>query len=375
MMCDDIKKSIRLDHCYALEIFEEIVDAAVQESASDVAPESGASPALVLSSLQRGMDLAHHYLASGVKPSTRNQYTRIFKIWTEFCIENNLPEFDCGPEQLAACLSLVMAQSKSLSKVNMLSAAVANEYRIRMKPSPTSHESISLLFRGFRLSHSQERDPMLPLSDEILHKMIDQIYLPVHGRDGLLASLVLWRTVWRALMEFYTLGRYSDVIKLRRADVVFEAHPVRHLNVSFRGGKNDLYSEGGQRVVASFDPPSRYCPVNFTQSYFQYLGCQHLGYLIPCCDPHAKPDQSKPLPYNAALSDLRTLLDNLGYQSKNYDEHSGKRGGASAMAENGISKDDLQRLGGWRSEAMPSKYTDMSTGSKLQMAKYLQKRL
>ncbi len=48
-MCDDIKKSIRLDHCYALEIFEEIVDAAVQESAPDVAPESGASPAPVFS--------------------------------------------------------------------------------------------------------------------------------------------------------------------------------------------------------------------------------------------------------------------------------------------------------------------------------------
>jgi hypothetical protein len=165
------------------------------------------------------------------------------------------------------------------------------------------------------------------------------------------------------------------VIKLRRSDVVFEGSPSKHLNISFRGGKNDLFSEGGQRIVAAFDPPSRYCPVNFTKSYFQYLGSHHSGFLIPCCDPHFKPDQSKPVPYNAALSDLRSLLDSLGYQGKDYGEHSGKRGGASAAAENGISKDDLQRLGGWRSDAMPSKYTDLTTNSRLQMSKYLQKRL
>jgi hypothetical protein len=137
-----------------------------------------------------------------VKPSTRNQYVKVYGTWKNFCEENNLPEFDAGHEALASCLSLVMDQSKSLSKVIMLSAAIANEHRIRMKRSPTAHESISLLFRGFRLRHSQVREPMQPLNDDILVKMIDKVYAPAHGRDGLLASLVLWRTVWRTVMEF-----------------------------------------------------------------------------------------------------------------------------------------------------------------------------
>ena len=176
-------------------------------------------------------------------------------------------------------------------------------------------------------------------------------------------------------MEFYTLGRFSDIIKLQRSDVIFESNPSVHLVITFQGGKNDLYSEGGQRIVAAFDPPTRYCPVEFTKSYFQYLGCQHTGFLVPSCDPFFKPAPAKPVPYNAALTDLRNLLDSLGYPSKDYGEHSGKRGGASTAADNGMNKDDLQRLGGWRSDVMPSKYTDLSTNNRLKLSKYLQNQL
>ena len=357
---------VNLDHPYA-QIAQQLPAQTSPGLSNDVPGTS--------SSLQRGKVLAHQYLASGVKPSTRNQYVRVYSTWQNFCAENNLPEFDAGHEALASCLSLVMDESKSLSKVVMLSAAIANEHRIRMKKSPTVHESISLLFRGFRLTHSKIREPMLPFSEDILHKMIDRVYLPAHGRNGLTAGLVLWRTVWRVVMEFYTLGRFSDIIKLQRSDVIFESSPSAHLVITFQGGKNDLYSEGGQRIVAAFDPPTRYCPVEFTKSYFQYLGCQHTGFLVPSCDPFFKPAPAKPVPYNAALTDLRNLLDSLGYPSKDYGEHSGKRGGASTAADNGMNKDDLQRLGGWRSDVMPSKYTDLSTNSRLKLSKFLQNRL
>ena len=53
----------------------------------------------------------------------------------------------------------------------MLSAAIANEHRIRMLPSPTTHETISTLFRGFRNEHPQTRAAKLPITEEILDKM------------------------------------------------------------------------------------------------------------------------------------------------------------------------------------------------------------
>ena len=77
----------------------------------------------------------------------------------------------------------------------MLSAAIANEHRIRMLPSPTTHETISTLFRGFRNEHPQTRTAKLPITEEILDKMYAHLYQTQHGRDGLRASVVLWRTV------------------------------------------------------------------------------------------------------------------------------------------------------------------------------------
>lgn len=106
------------------------------------------------SSLSAGTDAARYYLSKSVKDSTKQQYTRVYDIWTHYCQHNGVPEFGADHKQLAACLSLVMLENGSYSKVVTLSAAIAHEYQIRMLQSPTTHETISLLFRGFRNEHS-----------------------------------------------------------------------------------------------------------------------------------------------------------------------------------------------------------------------------
>lgn len=73
----------------------------------------------------------------------------------------------------------------------------------------------------------------------MIHQFLDHLYAPANGRNGLLADVVLWRTVWRIVMEFYCLGRFSDVSGLRRSDIRFEQQPQFHLVVHFEGGKND----------------------------------------------------------------------------------------------------------------------------------------
>ena len=354
-----------LDHTYA----KSLVD-----------PSLPSTPAILenvasTSSLSEGLSLAEKYLSGGVKDSTHSQYDRVYLIWRHFCAENGLPELDAGHAALAACLSITMDQSKSLSKVTMLSAAIANQHRIHLKPSPTSHESISLLFRGFRLAHSKLREPVMPMSPEILRQMIGKIYQPQHGCDGLRASPVLWRTVWRAVIEFYSLWRYSDVIKLKRSDLSFEQLPSAHLKITFTGGKNDLFSEAGARLIASDLTDTKNCPVQLTRHYLQFLGSSHTGFLVSACRPDGHPDGAKPLIYTAALADLRKLLNDLGYDGNLYGEHSGKRGAASHAIDSGMSVDTLQRLGGWRSSTMPNKYVDLSTRNRLEMSKVLLKKL
>ena len=354
--------------------------------------ESESSTTNPKSNLAAGLDAARYYLSKSIRNSTKQQvylppdssrymcntslylfqqYDRVYGIWSDFCRDNNLPEFGADHKQLAACLSLVMMQDQSYSKVVMLSAAIANEYRIRMLPSPTTHETISTLFRGFRNEHPQSRTAKLPITEEILDKMYSHLFQPLHGRDGLRASVVIWRTVWRIAMEFHTLGRFSDIAKLRRNDVVYGTSPSPHLKILFKGGKNDQYSEGSERIVAS-NPDKKRCPVALTLNYFQFLGPSYSGFLIPSCTPKNTPNPEKAVPYSGALTDLKKLMATLGYDARLYGEHSGKRGGATTAAANGVTEKQLKRLGGWRSDAMPSKYVDLSIPDRISMSQKLQ---
>ena len=325
------------------------------------------------SSLKRGLAEATKFLYKSVKPSTRHQYDRIYKIWVDFCAENNLQELEAGHEAVAACLSLVMLEG-SLSKVNMLAAAIANEHRIHLKNSPTKHESISQLFRAFRLNPHKVRDPVLPLTDDILKRMIQHLYQPKHGHQAAKASLVLWRTVWRVVMEYHTLGRWDDVSKLKRSDLQFQEEPTPHLKVKFKEGKTDMYNEGSTRIVAADMTERAFCPVQLSCHYLKFLGSGHFGFLVPACSPKGCPDQQKAASYTSCLEDLRELLKNLGVEGR-YGEHSGKRGGATQAAENGMTMPQLKRFGGWRSDDVPQQYVDLTIRARIEMSKMLHKKL
>jgi hypothetical protein len=124
--------------------------------------------------------------------------------------------------------------------------------------------------------------------------------------------------------------------------------------------------------VAAYPDEERYCPLSLTRSYFQFLGSDFSGFLVPACRPDLRPDPLKSVSYPGALDDLRNLLDDLGYDGKLFGEHSGKRGGSTQAVENGMDLETLKRLGGWRSCAMPAKYVDLGLKSRIKMSQTLQ---
>jgi hypothetical protein len=211
------------------------------------------------------------------------------------------------------------------------------------------------------------------MTGEILSKMYSHLYRPEHGRDGLKASVVLWRTIWRLSLEYHTLGRFSDIAKLQKKDAVYKPTPSPHLKILFRGGKNDQYSEGSERIVAS-NSDDKICPVKLTINYFQFLGSTYSGYMVPSCTPKNTPNPNKAVAYSGALTDMKKLMSMLGYDATFYGEHSGKRGGATAAAANGATESQLKRLGGWRSDAMAAKYVDLSINSRISMPQLQQKK-
>jgi hypothetical protein len=202
--------------------------------------------------------------------------------------------------------------------------------------------------------------------------MYSHLYRAEHGRDGLKASVVLWRTIWRLSLEYHTLGRFSDIAKLQKKDVVYKPTPSPHLKILFKGGKNDQYSEGSERIVAS-NSNDKICPVKLTINYFQFLGPTYSGYMVPSSIPKNTSNPNKAVSYSGALTDMKKPMSMLGYDATFYGKHCGKGGGATAAAANGATESQLKHLGGWGSDAMAAKYINLSINSRISMSQLLQK--
>ncbi len=59
-----------------------------------------------------------------------------------------------------------------------------------------------------------------------------------------------------------------------------------------------------------------------------------------------------PMSYHYLLESMRKYLSQLGLNSKEFGGHSGRRGGATTMANAGINKDVIKQLGRWKSDAI-----------------------
>ena len=229
--------------------------------------------------------------------------------------------------------------------------------------------------RSIRKKYSSERTPKKPITKELLRLMMQRLFATENGRLGMLAPLPMWRTIWRVAMEFFTLGRFDDLIRLRTSSLTFCSQPSEHLKVRFVGGKTDLFSEGSERIVAADLDQPQFCPVRLTRLYLNRLGESYEGLLIPRTrlspNRELRADPEIPLSYTTALEDLKALLTSLGLDATSYGEHSGKRGGATAAAASGMDVATLQRFGGWRSQSVPSKYVDVDVQTRLNLSKAL----
>ena len=208
--------------------------------------------AAVESTLVRGDRLSEDILDRVLAPSTLKQYSYAIEKWRKFCSENQLSSMPADPRQVASCVALCITETGSVSAADTLAASIAYEHVRNSFPSPTTDPRFRLLMRSIRKNFSKERNPATPLTLPHLQLMLDHLLrTDKHGLNGQLASLTLWRTVWRISMEFYTLGRFSDVSALTRSSLVFRSKPKPHIIVKFVGGKTDIYREGCERLVPS----------------------------------------------------------------------------------------------------------------------------
>ena len=291
------------------------------------------------------------YLACAVAPSTAASYRRAFGEWQQKADLWKIPAVPVSPLVFGNFIAESMAQSPSLARINLLTAAVADRHWSNYYKSPTEDPTFRRLLAGIRRKHAKPAKSKAPLTLDLLQ---DAFFLVQES-----GRLQEWRTLARINTEFYAGLRWDEVSALRMEHLRFTETGV---TVHVARSKTDQIGKGDVKTIMSND--SACCPVQIIRRYIAMLryGPGDNGFFQPRIrtDPAGSqrglPDTK--LAYTAALQELKTLLAFLGRNPEEYGEHSGRRGGATTASEAGARWTDLKIHGRWKSDTTAQKYIE-----------------
>ena len=276
---------------------------------------------------------------------------------------------------VGACLSLRATESQSVSMVEKLHGAIAYEHKIRFMAPPTEHPSLKLLMKSVRRNLTQPRSPVTPLTLAHLEKLNQ--YLESLGPK---ADLVVWRTVWRLNIEYYTMCHFPEVNPLSTQDLTFCETPEPNFSILIKKSKTDQKGLGNTKNLYSVIGNRLLCPVSLTRRYLERLAehkpeQSYVGNLQPRVRKCSILKMQVPLPntvigYSSCLEESKALMAQLGISGR-FGEHSGRRGGATAAAANGATIAEVQSLGDWKSSDCANKYVEKSASRKEKISKLL----
>ena len=269
---------------------------------------------------------------------------------------------------LGACLSYRAAKSQSVSMIDKLHAAVAHEHKLRFMSCPTSHPTIKLLMKSIRRKYTKPRNPVKPLDISHLRQLNQHL-----AESDLSSNLVLWRTVWRMNILYYTLCRFSEINCLTTSELTFCPSPAENIDIFIAKSKTDQNGNGKTVSLYSIADDPLICPVSLTKGYLARLSYpsspkSYVGTLQPRIHFDHRQGYQIPLPssvigYSSCLEESKALLAKLGIEGR-FGEHSGRRGGATAASTHGGSIQDVQQLGQWKNAACASTYIENSSEQK-----------
>ena len=304
-------------------------------------------------------------MKNSLAPRTEKSYERAFREWEDYAMEEAIPILPITPIDLGNFIANMADRTGSMAKINLAIAAVADRHLGEHLQTPTTDSSFRKMMAGVRRKLFKPAKSRAPLDKEILQ---DAFELVAAGDGGRLQD---WRTLARLNLEFYGMLRWAEVSELRMEDIRFD---TTGLILHIRRSKTDQLGAGQYVKIQATEMDS--CPVEITRRYIEKLqyGTEN-GFFQPQIRTYTEGNQAgvwhKKLGYSSALEDTKALMAIIGRDPAEFGEHSGRRGGATAASEAGVSWVDLKRHGRWASDSAPQRYIEQTDKKANAVAKAL----
>lgn len=308
-----------------------------------------------------------------VAPSTRVIYDRNWRYWTQFCEEMGVEPLPGSPEDFAGFMVERADEHQSVAVATSAIAAVKERHAAAGLPSPTDDVRVHRALKGIQKTYTKPAKQAQPMTKEVMKKLSRCHLKEKPGRSNF-DKLRAWRTMFRLRLCHTGLLRYSEVMNLERRDLKFGTNErgEEYLAVTIRKSKTDQEGRGEVKYIPASDEKS-ICMVRIARLYLDALKNSPevpLQQEIVITNKQGLAKYSGPnIDRKQADRDRHWLLEEAGLPKNAFTEHSGKRGGAVAIMNQGASKEELRRAGGWKTDTMPEHYAKNSVERSTKVAK------
>ena len=142
------------------------------------------------------------------------------------------------------------------------------------------------------------------------------------------------------ILQYYALLRVSEVLSLKKKDLIFMEDDLNGLFIKIHIGKTKKDQDAVGRKVYIFSDPSFPQNVNYVKTYYEKIND---GFIFP----------GKAFCYHLSDTTIRRYLKKIialaGVEPMHYTTHSIRKGAAQRLAQNGTAPEAIRYQGGWKS--------------------------
>ena len=312
-----------------------------------------------------------HYAAllwAGLAPETRLGYNSAISGYESYCAWQGVAAWPPSVDTLGPYITIRawgstiprLQQIKSGTIRFHLAAIRSHCVDRRWDTSALKDEHIARLLRSATNMFSLSSRLRLPITRDILRRLVSAPSSSELPDDANVSAAlrVGWAAITRLGEITYGRGEATADKIIKRGDVSLRTD---HAVLRLRHSKSDVEKKGVDILLAATNDDL--CPVEALRSLF---GTDPL----PDTSPLFRLQRGG-FPKSYLTDKIRSRLRAAGIDPTSYSGHSLRRGAAQEAADKGISEQEIQLLGRWKSNAVRLYYTT-PTAQRLALSKRLQ---
>ena len=309
-------------------------------------------------------------IMSSKADSTKKKYSSGFKKWC--CWANNLGSVNPVPADSFYISLYVVSLLQSANGISVIDDAIysiAWGHSLAGFDNPCDSPFVKSVVQGARRILGKSVKKKEPITPNILSELVKRFA----GDNENLYNL---RIVTMCLIGYAGFFRFSELVNIKRSDILFESN---FIVINIPKSKTDQNKLGSDIFISS--TPHDTCPVKMLRRYIieaniEDNSSEFIFRQLSFCKTlnKYKLRKSGPLSYTRAREILLEKMEMLGLNKKDFGLHSLRSGGATSAAGSGVIDRLFKKHGRWKSESAKDGYVKENLEEKLSVTKQLGKR-